>query len=168
MKREERREAEGDGDLSNAAGTEEERTEPAEEPVAHSQAGRPPATSTKHDELLPEQEILRDHRSDATGSTQLRGHDREVEQDEQEVLHARLSVGQTLRAPQRCAIRKSARKFAIRDPQGQFDGFSVSERQSLNFPTSLLITTIQPSDMPTFFASHSGITMSRQSRSRSN
>jgi hypothetical protein len=45
------------------------------------------ATTTKHDELLLEQEILRHHRSDATGATQLRGHDGEVEQGEQEVLH---------------------------------------------------------------------------------
>ena len=35
--------------------------ESADEPFAQPQAGRPPATATKHDELLLEQEILRDH-----------------------------------------------------------------------------------------------------------
>ena len=117
MKRQERRGAEGDGDLSDASGTEEERPESAEEPVAQRQAGRPPATTTKDDELLLEHEILGDHRSHATGATQLRGHDGEVEQGEQEVLHARVSVGQTPRATQRCPIRESARELAIRDAQ---------------------------------------------------
>ena len=42
----------------------------------------------KHDELLLEHEILGDHRSHATGATQLRHRDGEVEQREQEVLHA--------------------------------------------------------------------------------
>ena len=42
----------------------------------------------KHDELLLEHEILSDHRSHATGATQLRDRDGEVEQREQEVLHA--------------------------------------------------------------------------------
>src|SRR5476649_1859869 len=116
MKRQERGRAEGDGDLSDASGAEEERPESAEEPVAHPQTGCPEATTTKDDELLLEQEILRDHRSHATGATQLRGHDGEVEQGEQEVLHARASVSQTPRATQRCPIRESARELAIRDP----------------------------------------------------
>ena len=51
--------------------------------------------TAQDDQLLLEQEILRDHRSHATGATQLRGHDGEVKQGEQEVLHARVSVGQT-------------------------------------------------------------------------
>ena len=117
VKCQERRGPEGDGDLSDASWTEEERPESAEEPVGQRQAGCPPTTTTKHDELLLEQEILRDHRSHATATTQLRGHDGEVEQDEQEVLHARVSVGQTPRATQRCPIRESAREFAIRDAQ---------------------------------------------------
>ena len=87
MKREECRGAEGDGDLSDASGAEEERSESAQEPFAQRQLWRSAATTTKHDELLLEQEILRHHRSDATGATQLRGHDGEVEQGEQEVLH---------------------------------------------------------------------------------
>jgi hypothetical protein len=117
MKRQERRGAEGDGDPSNASGAEEKRPESAQEPVAQRQAWRPPATTTKHDELLLEHEILGDHRSHATGATQLRGHDREVEQGEQEVPHARVSVGQTPRATQGCPIRESTRELAIRDPQ---------------------------------------------------
>ena len=51
--------------------------------------------TAQNDQLLLEQEILRDHRSHATGATQLRGHDGQVKQREQEVLHARDSVGQT-------------------------------------------------------------------------
>ena len=87
MKRQECRGAEGDGDLSDASGAEEERSESAQEPVAQRQFWRSAATTTKHDELLPGQEILRHHRSHATGATQVRGHDGEVEQGEQEVLH---------------------------------------------------------------------------------
>jgi hypothetical protein len=85
MKREECRGAEGDGDLSDASGAEEERSESAQEPVARRQFWRSAATTTKHEELLLEQEILRHHRSHATGATPLRGHDGEVEQGEQEV-----------------------------------------------------------------------------------
>jgi len=43
------------------------------------QVGRPLATSTKHEQLLLEHEILGDHRADATGATQFRGHDGQVE-----------------------------------------------------------------------------------------
>ena len=109
MKRQECRGAYSDGELSDASGTEEERPESAEQPVAQRQAGRPPATTTKHDQLLLEHEILCDHRSHATGATQLRGQDGEVQQGEQEVLHARVSVGQTPGATQRCPIRNQAR-----------------------------------------------------------
>ena len=123
MKRQERRGAEGDGDLSDASWTEEERPESAEQPVAQRQVRRPLASTTQDDQLLLEQEILRDHRSHATGATQLRGHDGEVEQGEQEVLHARVSVGQTSGATQRCRIRESARELAIRDPQADGDSF---------------------------------------------
>ena len=105
MKRQERRGAEGDGDLSDSSWTEEERPESAQQPVAQRQVRRPLATTTKNDQLLLEHEILRDHRSHATGATQLRGHDGEVQQGEQEVLHARVSVGQTPGATQRCPIR---------------------------------------------------------------
>ena len=88
MKRHERRGAESDGDLSDACRAQEERPESAEEALAQRQAGRPPATTTKHDELLLEHEILGDNRSHATGATQLRDRDGEGEQGEQEVLHA--------------------------------------------------------------------------------
>ena len=102
MKRQERRGAYGDGDLSDASRTEEERPESAEQPVAQRQVRRPLASTAQDDQLLLEQEILRDHRSHATGPTQLRGHDGQVKQSEQEVLHARDSVGQTSGATQRC------------------------------------------------------------------
>ena len=120
MKRQERRGAEGDGDLSDASWTEEERPESAEQPVAQRQVRRPLASTAKDDQLLLEQEILRDHRSHATGATQLRGHDGQVKQGEQEVLHARVSVGQTSGATQRCPILDSARELAIRDAQVRF------------------------------------------------
>jgi hypothetical protein len=95
MKRQERRGADGDGDLSDASWTEEERPESAEQPVAPRQVGRAPATTAQDDQLLFEQEILSDHRSHATGATQLRRRDGQLKQGEQEVLHARVSVGQT-------------------------------------------------------------------------
>ena len=53
-------------------------------------------------QLLLEQKILRDHRSHAARATQLRHDDGEIEQSEQEVLHAIVSVGQGPRAMQRC------------------------------------------------------------------
>jgi hypothetical protein len=70
--------------------------------VAQRQVGRPPTSTAQDDQLLLEDEIRSDHRSHATGATQLRGHDSKVEQGEQEVLHARVSVGQTSGATQRC------------------------------------------------------------------
>ena len=88
MKRQERRGAESDGELSNPAWIEEERPESATQPFAQRQVGRPPTSTAQDDQLLLGHEILCDHRSPATGATQLRGHDRQVKQGEQEVLHA--------------------------------------------------------------------------------
>src|SRR5712692_8438341 len=102
MKRQERRGAYADGDPSDSSWTEEERPESAEQPVTQRQVRRPLSSTAQDDQLLLEQEILRDHRSYATGATQLRGHDGQVKQSEQEVLHARDSVGQTSGATQRC------------------------------------------------------------------
>jgi hypothetical protein len=46
-------------------------------------------TSTaQDDQLLLEQAILRNHRSHATGTRELRGGDPEVKRGEQEILHA--------------------------------------------------------------------------------
>ena len=53
----------------------------------------------------------------ATGATQPRGHDGQMKQGEQEVLHARDRVGQTSGATQRCLILESARELGIRDAQ---------------------------------------------------
>ena len=116
MKRQERRGAKGDGELSNPAWIEEERAESAQQPVAQRQAGRPPASAAQDDQLLLEQEILRDHRSHATGARQPRDRHGQVQQREQEIPHARVSVGQTSSAVQRCSIVDSARELAIRDP----------------------------------------------------
>jgi hypothetical protein len=63
------------------------KSEPNPQSVAQGQAGRPPATTTKDEDLLLEHEILGDHRSHATRATQPRGHHGQVEQGEQEVLH---------------------------------------------------------------------------------
>jgi len=102
MKRQERRGPEGDGNPSDASWTEEDRPESAQQPVARRQIRRPLASTAQDDQLLLEQEILGDHRSHATRATQLRGHDGQVEKGEQEVLHARDSLGQTSAATQRC------------------------------------------------------------------
>ena len=69
MKRQKRGGAEGDGELSNPARIEEERLESAEQPIASRQVGRPAAGAAQDDQLVLEQEILRDHGSDATGAT---------------------------------------------------------------------------------------------------
>ena len=109
MKRQERRGAYANGDLSDSFRTEEKRPEPAEQPVPGRQVRRTLASTTQDDQLLLEQEILRDHRSHATGARRLCDHDSEVEQREQEVLHAGVSVDQTP-PRQRCRIRESARE----------------------------------------------------------
>ena len=103
--------------LSDSSRREEERPESTEQPVAQRQIRCPLASTAQDDQLLLEHEILCDHRSHAIGATQLRGHDSKMEQGEQEVLHARVSVGQTPGATQRCPIRESARELAIRDRQ---------------------------------------------------
>src|SRR6266851_6296868 len=111
LKRQKRRRAYGDGDLSDASWTEEERPQSAEQPVAQRQIRRPLASTAQDDQLLLEQEILRDHRSHATRATQLRGHDGQVQQGEQEVLHRRDSVGQTSGVTQVASILDSAREL---------------------------------------------------------
>jgi hypothetical protein len=80
MKRQECRGAYGGGELPDASGAEKERPESTQQPVAQCEVGRSLATSTKDDQLLLEHEILGDDCSYATGATQLRGRDREVEQ----------------------------------------------------------------------------------------
>src|SRR6266849_935679 len=119
MKRQERRGAYADGDLPDSSWTEEERPHCADQPVAQRQVRRPLASTAQDDQLLLEQEILRDHRSHATGATQLRGHDGQVKQGEQEYLHARDSVGQTSDATQVASILDSARELGIRDAHGE-------------------------------------------------
>ena len=79
MPRQERRGAYADGDLSDSSWTEEERPESAEQPVAQRQVRRPLASTAQDDQLLLEQEILRDHRSHAARATELRSHDGQVE-----------------------------------------------------------------------------------------
>ena len=78
MKREERRGAYADGELADSSWTEEEGLESAEQPGAQRQVRRPLARTAQDDQLLLDQEILRDHRSHATRATQLRGHDGQV------------------------------------------------------------------------------------------
>jgi hypothetical protein len=115
VKRQERRGAQADGDLPDSSWTEEERRQSANPPVAQRELRRPLATTTKHDQLLLEHEMLGDHGSHATGAAQLRSHNGEVQQSDQEVLHARVRVGQRPGAMQRCPILESARELAIRD-----------------------------------------------------
>src|SRR5262245_14268084 len=66
---------------------EEERPESAEQPVGQAQVRRSMAATAKYEELVFEQEILRNDRSDTTGTTQLCNDDGEVKQSQQEVLH---------------------------------------------------------------------------------
>ena len=101
MKRQERRGAYADGDLSDSSSAEEKCPESEQQPVTRCQAWRSLARTAQDDQLLLEQKILRDHRSHATGATQRRGHDGQVKQGEQEGLHVRDSVGQTSVATQR-------------------------------------------------------------------
>ena len=63
--------------------TEDERPESTEQPIPPRQVRRPLASTAQDDQLLLEQEILRDHRSHATRATQLRGYDGQVKQGEQ-------------------------------------------------------------------------------------
>ena len=102
MKCQERRGAYADGDLSDSSWAEEECPEAEQQPVTRCQAWRPLARTAQDDQLLLKQKILRDHRSHATGATQRRGPDGQVKQGEQEVLHARDSVGPTSGTTQRC------------------------------------------------------------------
>ena len=95
MKGQERRGAEGDGDLSDASRSEEERPESAQETVGGCQVRRALASPAQDNELLLEQEILNDDCSHATGATELRRRDGQVQEGEQDVVHARVSVGQT-------------------------------------------------------------------------
>ena len=139
VKREERRRAESDGNPSDASWTEEERPESAQQPVAPPQVRRPLASTAQHDQLLLEQEILRDHRSHATGATELGGLDGQVQQGEQDIPHARVSVGRTPAAAQRCSILDSAGELAIRDPQV---GSVASGSRSRHLFSASLIATI--------------------------
>ena len=75
MKRQERRGAYADGDLSDSSSAEEKCPEAEQQPVTRCQAWRSLARTAQDDQLLLEQKILRDHRSHATGATQRRGHD---------------------------------------------------------------------------------------------
>jgi hypothetical protein len=101
----------------NAAWTEEERPESEEEPIAECQVRRPLARAAQDDQLLFEQEILRDHGAPATRATQPRDPDGQVQQREEEIPHVRVSVRQASGAMQRCRMFDSARELAIRDPQ---------------------------------------------------
>jgi len=83
MKNQERRGAYAGGDLSDSSWTEEERPESTEQPVPEGQVRRPLASPAQDDQLLLEEEILRDHRSHDTTATQLRGHNAQVKQGEQ-------------------------------------------------------------------------------------
>ena len=102
MKRQKRRGADADGDLSDSFWIEEERPQCADQPVAQREVRRSSASTAQYDQLLLKYEILRDDRSHATGATQLRGDDSHVKQGEEELLHARDSVGQEQATRKRC------------------------------------------------------------------
>ena len=106
-------------------------SESALRPGAH----RPLARTAQDDQLLLEQKILRDHRSHATGATQRRGHDGQVKQGEQEVLHARDSVGQTSGATQRCLNPGCSERIGNSRRTGEEQDRDADRRQP-RLPTS--------------------------------
>ena len=65
MKRQERRGAYADGDLSHSSSAEEKCPEAEQQPVTRCQAWRSLARTAQDDQLLLEQKILRDHRAHA-------------------------------------------------------------------------------------------------------
>jgi hypothetical protein len=62
----------------------------------------PPATTTQNNQLVFEQEILRDHGSDATGATWSRDHHDQMQQHQQEIPHVGVRLRQASGAVQRC------------------------------------------------------------------
>ena len=85
MQCQERRGTDSDGNLSDSGYSEEQRRESGKQPVSRRQIGRPPATTTQNNQLVFEQEILRDHRAYTTGATEPRGHDGQVQRREQQI-----------------------------------------------------------------------------------
>ena len=93
----------------------------APEPIAHSEVRRTLARTAQHDQLLLEQEILSDDGSHAAGSAELRGCDGQVKQGEQEILHARDSVGQNSGATQWCPRPRFSDRIRNSRPTGAGD-----------------------------------------------
>ena len=102
MKRQQCRGADANGDLSEPPRPEKEGPESAEKAVDRGQVRCPLPRSTQDDQLLLQQEILRDHGSHAAGPTELCGRDGQVEQGEHDSFHTRDSVGDTIGGTQRC------------------------------------------------------------------
>lgn len=69
MKRQERRGAYADGDLSDSSWIEEERPQCADQPVAEREVRRSWVSTAQDDQLLLTYEILRDDRSRHRGHT---------------------------------------------------------------------------------------------------
>ena len=102
MKRQERRGAKGESDLLETARSEEQRPESEQQPVAPREIRPTFAATPQDDELLLEQDVLRHHRSNTTGTTELRGDDGKIKQAEQDAPRLPVSVGQTSGVVQRC------------------------------------------------------------------
>ena len=73
----------------------------------------------ENDELLLEQQILRYHGANATGTTEPRGHREEMHQREHHVSLSRVSVEQVFSVVQCCVRLVAARESAIRDPHAE-------------------------------------------------
>jgi hypothetical protein len=102
LKRQERRRAYADGDLSDSSWTEEERPESTEQSVPQGQVRRLLASPAQDDQFALEQQILCGSPLPRHQGHTTRGHDGQVKQGDQEVLYTRDSVGQTSGATQRC------------------------------------------------------------------
>ena len=91
MKREQCRGPEADGDFADAAWSQKQRCESAQETVSRGQVRRPLAWPAQDNPLLLEHEILRDHGTHAAGPTEPCGRDGQVKQGEEDSFHTRHS-----------------------------------------------------------------------------
>ena len=101
--------------------------------------------TAQHDQLLLEQEILSDDGSHAAGSAELRGCDGQVKQGEQEILHARDSVGQNSGATQWCPRPRFSDRIRNSRPTGdkRFLGFVETDTENEKVLTPFLRSLVE-------------------------
>ena len=122
MEGQQRGRAQADGDLADPSWTQKQRQEAEEQPIADAEIRRALPRPTQDDELLLEKKILADDRPHAAGAAELRGRDRQVEQREEEMLHARDSLGQNSTPRNIAPSAHFPRELRIRDRHGRGSG----------------------------------------------